>query len=353
MFSLPTLESLSQSLRRMVPTLIPGARADFWPNNLVILCKVVAMSVYEALLRARWIYRQRFASTADGSHLDVHGEEIGVPRAVAVAATGEASFAAADAVNVPAGTQFVSDAGIFYVSTSASAAASGTILAVALAAAEAGSSGNAPAGLGIRPVASISGLTTGTFSAGGGADAEADEPYRARLLERMRARPRGGNADDYIFWVKEAGVFDAAYVRGWLPAAGRVTVYPLKPGSGSARIPTQDDLTALAEHIEKRRPLCAEVVVAQASAHVINVTISGLVGDSEATRQEIAAELADLFDERAAVALPGENASFSRSWISEAVSRATGEDRHVLMSPVNDVQLATGSYPVLGSIGYS
>lgn len=356
MFSLPSLDSLSQGLRQVVPTVIKGARADFWPNNLVIIVKVVALAVYEAMLRARWVYRQIFVSTCTGAHLDVHGAELGLPRANASAADGTATFTPSASLTVPVGTQFVSDSGVFYIAATEATGLTGVAFGVSLVASDPGIVGNAPAGMLVRPVSSLAGLDApGEFLDGParGADAEADEPYRARILERLRSRPRGGNADDYLFWVKETGVFNAAAIRGWLPYAGRVTIYPLKPGSGRARIPTELELLALAEHMETRRPLCAEVILAQAADHAIDIAITGLANDNPTVRQEIAAELADMFDERAAVALPGESATFSRSWIAEAISRATGEDRHVLASPASDVALAAGQLPVVGTIGYS
>lgn len=355
MFSLPSLDSLSQGLRQVVPTVIKGARADFWPNNLVIIVKVVALSVYEAMLRARWIYRQIFVSSCTGAHLDVHGAELGLPRANAGAADGMVTFTPSTAVTVTTGTQFVSDAGVFYVADAEASGSSGVPFGVSLTALEPGLAGNAPAGMLVRPVSVLSGLESpGEFLAGAshGTDIETDEAYRARILERLRSRPRGGNADDYLLWVKETGVYDAAAIRGWLPSAGRVTIYPLKPGSAAERIPTEQELLVLAEHVEARRPLCAEVILAQATVHAIDITISGLANDNPTVRQEITAELADMFDERAAVALPGESATFSRSWIAEAISRATGEERHVLVSPAADVALSAGDLPVLGTIGY-
>ena len=359
MFSIPTLTDVSQKMRRIVPTMIPGARADFWPHNLPIIITTFALAPYDALLRARWVYKQIFIASCSGSHLDVHGAELGIPRAGAKAATGSASFTLSAATTVPLGTVFVSDAGVFYLSTAEVTGALGATIAVPLAAQEAAAAGNAPSGTIVRVVLSntspLPGLDTpGTLASGaaGGANIEDDEPYRARILERLRSRPRGGNADDYTFWVKQSGVFNAVAVRGWLPSAGRVTLYPLKPGSGSERIPTEGELTTLAEHIETVRPLCAEIVLAQASVQPINIVISGLEPDNEGVRREIAAELDDMFDERAKVALPGESTTFSRSWISEAISRARGEDRDILVTPAADVSLTVGAFPTRGTIGY-
>lgn len=352
-FEMPSLEGVSQTLRRAVPTYFPKARADFWPNNLVIIAKVIALGCYEALLRARWVYKQIFISTASDEHLELHGAELGLQRRPALVATGVASLAPTSLINLPIGTLFVAETGAFYVSTTA-AVGTGTVL-VDLAAQNAGSSGNLPAGTTVRLVSPISELMDEyplTLGAGGGADIEGVEAYRARLLDRLRSRPRGGNADDYRYWVREAGGFDAVFIKAWAPGAGRVTLYPLKPGSGAARLPTVPDLTALAEKMELRRPLCAELVLGQAAGKIIDVAISDLDGDTEATRREIYAELADMFDERGVVALPGDVTTFSKSWIDEAVSRAAGEGRHVLASPLADVALLAGEYPILGNVSY-
>lgn len=352
-FDLPTLEGLSQSLRQAVPTYFKRARADFWPNNLTIIGKMIALACYEALLRVRWVYRQIFISTCSEAHLVVHGSELGIARRPALAASGTISLEATAPFSLPAGALFVSDAGEFYLAPSAIVGGAGAV-SIPVIAQNAGVVGNAPAGIAVRLVVPVAGVPEGTlpYGAAGGSDIEDIEAYRARILERLRARPRGGNDDDYRVWVKESGNFDAVFIKGWHPSAGRVTIYPLKPGKGAARIPSAPELAALAEKLERLRPLCAEIVLAQASIVEIPVVISGLSGDTEDVRREIYAELADMFEERAFVALPGESATFSRSWLYEAISRAVGEQRHILVSPAVDVPLAPGSLPVLGSIGY-
>ena len=43
---------------------------------------------------------------------------------------------------------------------------------------------------------------------------------------------------------------------------------------------------------------------------------------------------------------------FSRSWISEAISQAIGEDQHYLSAPQFDLVFAAGEMPVLGQVFY-
>lgn len=349
------LTAVSTRLRNAVRTLIPNARADYWPNNLVIFAKTFAMGVMDALLRAKWVYNQRFIATADELDLLAHGDEIGVTRLAAGFATGNASFTTTGAISLAAGTEFVADSGAFFLSTSAVSASGAGSLTIPLQAKEAGVAGNQPINASVRPVALLSALpNSGAFAQGasGGTDIEDLEIYRARLLERTRARLRGGTKEDYQYWVRLSPVFNAAFVRGWLPSAGRVTVYALKPGAGAARIPTTGELEALAAHLEPYRPLCAEIVLGQAVAQTINISISGLDPDTVAVRAEVLAELADVFDERSAVSLPGENDTFLTAWINEAISRAVGENGHTLVSPASNVSLPTGALPVLGTLTF-
>ena len=61
----------------------------------------------------------------------------------------------------------------------------------------------------------------------------------------------------------------------------------------------------------------------------------------------VRAELVDLF-RRAAV--PG--GVFRRSWITEAVSLAAGEEDHRLIEPAEDIQPGVGEIPVLSVVEF-
>jgi uncharacterized phage protein gp47/JayE len=44
--------------------------------------------------------------------------------------------------------------------------------------------------------------------------------------------------------------------------------------------------------------------------------------------------------------------SFSRSWIWQAVANASGEQRHKITAPADDVALAPGDMAVLGTVTF-
>lgn len=354
-FNIPTLTETSRWLRGLVATSVSGARADIWPNNWTVTVKVVAMATRQGNLRARWIYRQVFVSTAEDDMLDLHGYEIGLGRKPAAAATGELVFAATDGAIVPAGS--VVDAGGLSFAVRLAATAVGNSVTVAVDAIEVGARGNLAAGASARlrdPIAGVDqGGEVGPLGLSGGMEKEPDAAYRRRLIFRKRNKPRGGAQTDYMVWVGEVAGFATARVLAATPALGTVTVYPLLEGSGAGRIPSPADLTRCAAHLELRRPLTATVVVVQPVAEPIAVTITDLEDDSTATRAEIAAEMLDMFDERAFVSAGGE--TLPVAWLSEAVSRAVGESRHrlVLPDPDSDVSLAQGRFPVFAGLTVS
>jgi uncharacterized phage protein gp47/JayE len=350
--TIPTLDATSRWLRGVVATALSGARADIWPNNWTVFVKVMAMAASQGNLRAEWIYKQIFVTTAEDDMLDLHGYEIGLGRKPATAATGEVVFAAADGAIVPAGS--VIDAGGIAFTVRSAATAVGNSVTVTVDATETGQRGNLPAAASVRLREALGGVTQdgeiGSLGLSGGVEKELDAAYRKRLIFRKRNKPRGGAKADYMVWVGEVAGFATAEVFAATPQIGTVTVYPLLEGSGADRIPSPADVLRCAEYIETRRPLTATVVVVQAIEKSIPVTIAQLESDSAATRAEITAEMLDMFDERAFVSAGSE--TFPTAWLSEAASRALGESRHrmVLPDPDTDTALAQGEFPVFGGL---
>ncbi|MCP4564070.1 MAG: baseplate J/gp47 family protein [Bosea sp.] len=351
-FTIPTLTATSRWLRGVVASAVEGARADLWPNNTVVFVKALAMAAGQGNLRAQWIFKQIFVSTADADMLDLHGYEIGLGRKPAAAATGLMIFAATDGATLPAGA--VIDAGGLSFTVRAAAVAAGNSITVPVDALETGPLGNLPPGAEVRLREPWPGVDqageTGPLGLSGGVAKELDEPYRRRLIFRKRNKPRGGAKSDYEGWVGEVAGFTVTGTRAFAatPEPGTVRVYPLLEGTGAERIPGGADVARCADYLETKRPLTATVVVVQPVAKPIPVTLAQLANDSAETRAEIVAEMLDLFDERAFVARGGE--TFPLSWLSEAASRAVGESRHRLTVPPADVGLLPGEYPVFGGL---
>jgi len=109
-------------------------------------------------------------------------------------------------------------------------------------------------------------------------------------------------------------------------------------------------------------PAGVELSVAAPLAHPIDITVSGLSPATTQVQEAVKAELRDMFLRRSRVAgndtehagMPflAVPTTFSRSWIDQAISNATGEDRHALSAPLADVNLLRTEIPTLGNVTF-
>lgn len=356
-FSLPSLDSLAARIRASFKTEIPGADAEIWPNNLSVVGKVVAGAVYEVYLRLEWLYRQIFASTATGEHLDRHAYEVGLSRKPATYARGSVTVTGVVGETVPAGRRFLrADGRAFETVTPVVISGSGRATLI-VQATDAGAAAITAAGQVLTREGVYEELTSnatvGSAGLAEGAEAESDDALRERILFRRRNPPMGGAISDYKIWTESVVGVRKAWVAAYSNGGRMVAVYVLSDGYGVKALPTNSVLDAVRAKIEEERPVCAPYTVTAPVAKTINVAIQGLTPSSAAVRDEVERELIDLFYERAMVALPGSALTFPTSWLSAAIDAAAGEERHRLVSPSADVPLSPGDYPVLGTIEFS
>lgn len=177
----------------------------------------------------------------------------------------------------------------------------------------------------------------------GGADIEADDDLRDRLLARIQAPPHGGNAADYEAWALQVPGVTRAWVYRHHMGAGTVGLAFVCDGRTDI-VPTGAEVAAMAAHIDTLRPVTATVVVFAPVAAPLALTIR-LNPDSAATRAAVSAELRDFL---AREAVPGGTLYLSR--LREAISQAAGEYRHELVAPAADVVSPAGRIATLGVI---
>ena len=100
-------------------------------------------------------------------------------------------------------------------------------------------------------------------------DGEADDAFRARLLDKIRQPITSGNANHYVYWARQVpGVGAARCIPVW-DGPGTVKVVIL-----SAAMAEPDDalIAAVQSYIETQRPIGAAVTVSKAVP--VDVTIS-------------------------------------------------------------------------------
>src|SRR5262249_2386251 len=182
----------------------------------------------------------------------------------------------------------------------------------------------------------------------GGTDDETDDELRARILERIRNPPMGGDLEDYVNWtLRLPGV-----TRAWAAqemGIGTVTVRFMMDDlrADNDGFPTPDDVDTVAAYLNTVRPVTVKDLFVEAPIpQPVNLHITYLDSDVAATRNAITASLIDIFRERAA---PG--AIWYRSWSDEGIAAAPGVVAYDLVA--SDVVMPAGGYmAVLGDITY-
>ena len=204
---------------------------------------------------------EALALTASETGLATIGENYGVIRDPATAATITADLPADNGTNIPAQTEFTgSSNGVRYLTTGLVVAA-GDVAALTLTARDAGQVGNLPIDdtltignqiAGAGTTATVTGTTTT------GADAQALESYRAEVLAETRSQGGGGNTADYKRWAEEAPGTVRAFPYSGQPYPtvgdpGDRTVY-IESATETDGIPTSDQLDEARQYINYEPP---------------------------------------------------------------------------------------------------
>lgn len=352
-----SLADISKRVRGAYREYLPGTDSALANNFVTVTAKVLAALSHEFELRMAYLSRQLFLSTADAQFLVRHAADVGIYRKSAAPAVGTVSGTGEANATYPAGVRFVSGE-ITYVSTMPASASPIGALAFQVQAEVSGARTNRDGGgfLSLAdpilwPSLAVE-WTIGEDGLGGGADIETDEALRARALARKRNPPGGGTLTDY----EQIALSVPGVVRAWAfrdpGGPGFIAVLFLFNGRPNL-IPTEGDVAVVQAAIEVRRLIRIDDSVAAAPiARPVNLVISGLASDTAAVRASIATAVSKALLDRGRPGITGDVFMLSRSWIEEAISSVTGEDRHVLVEPAGDVMLTAGQYAVLGEVDY-
>jgi uncharacterized phage protein gp47/JayE len=363
-FARPSLAALRDRIRADIASRFPGADTTLRHNNLRVTAAVIAGASNEDLAYLDWQFRQLFPDTAEGTYLERWAAIWGVTRTGAVRATGTVTVSGLAGTAVPQGARLRRGDGVELELTAAGEVGGGGTATIAARALVGGASGATDVTTPLTFVTTPAGLSDQAVVAAaltGGTDLESDASLLRRTLLRIQAPAHGGNGSDWTQWCLAVAGVTRVWVSAGTPMAGGVTIYPLFDDLRAAEngIPQGDDAVfrphaatigsgdqrLVLDALLDLRPVTASVFVTALVPVALDVTVSGLAADTAAVRDAIETELADMLYRRAA---PG--ATISRSWIGEAVSRAAGEDRHVLVSPAADVAVAAGEIVVPGTL---
>lgn len=172
---------------------------------------------------------QNLAVSADGADLEEIGAEYDVIRDLAIPATLKISINADDDTVIPATVSFRGVLNGIDYEPESSAIAAGGVAIMTITAVTAGTIGN----LNIDDTLTMDTVIPGAEPIGTvteiielGTDEEAENVYRSRVLDVIRAKPGGGNAVDYKIWAQAVPGVERAFVYAGKPFDVIETSYP-------------------------------------------------------------------------------------------------------------------------------
>lgn len=314
---------------------------------LAAFARLIAGGSFLMLSYAEWRARQMLPATQEAEFLDGSGDLWKLPRKVATEARGPVTFTGNDGSSVPIGAELSRVDGARYVTTETGLVDDGEIT-LEVEAVASGFAGNAAEDTPLSLTSPISGIDTEAVVAApglaGGADAETDEQYRERLLERYAKPPAGGSQADYVHWTLEVAGISRAYVLTNLAELGTVYVTFAVDDDPLGPIPSPALVDQVQAYLDERRPLGARVTVFEPAAQALDPDIR-VKPDTAAVRTAVEEQLKDLVRQRG-----GPGVVLTIGEIREAISTAPGESTHELVAPVADVEVADGALLTLGTI---
>lgn len=344
-FERPTLPELIDQGAAELESRLPGVLARVRNSVVGVLNRVLAGALSALYKYADYQALQFYPDTCAAGTLPAHGALWGKPRLPAAAAVGTVQFNGVNGAAVPIGVVVQRADGVQYSTAAAGLIAAG-VANVPVVAVAAGQLGNAVVATRLTlttPVNNVNAVASAIAALAGGADVEAIEPWRARVLARIRKPPQGGADFDYTAWALD------------VPGVTRAWVYPGEQGPGTVvlrfvrdndanQIPDATAVAAVQNYVDALRPVTATTYVVAPVATVQNFSIT-LLPDTPAIRAAVMAELTELYRREAK---PGATMLISHQ--REAISSAAGETDHVLVMPNANQVYTTGQMPTLGNI---
>lgn len=363
-FSRPTLTDLrAQAMQDVTASDLPNADGMLRRAVLRVLAWVVAGLAYLHYGYLDWIARMAVPFTAAQEFLVAWAALVGIIRKPASLAQGPILFTGTTGSVIPAGTEIVRSDGVQFTTL-----ADGVIDAlgsaiVSVIAVQPGAAGQTDAGVQFTIATTIAGVQPGGIANAaftGGADAEADDALRTRMLQRYAEPPQGGARADYLEWALAVPGVTRAWVFGSTMGPGSVLLYVMLDeaqaifggfpqgtdgvaGDETRGVAAMGDQLAVANYIYPREPVTALVYVAAPTAFPINVTITDLDQNTLAVRTAISAALVAVLLQKGEVA-----GTIYQSDIEEAIASVSGVKHFTLAYPTAPVVMTMGQLPTLG-----
>lgn len=331
---------------------------------LAMIGRAVALEVREIHDHVAWWGRQYFVDTAEDEFVQRHSNIWGISARPATFAVGKIDIEGAAGTPIPADLEIAGSDGTIFTTTETAVIGANGGVSVSIIASVAGPSGNLEAGIRLRTVTAFTEINRITVADGGfagGAEAETPAELGVATIAHIRQRPHGGAGFDYPTWLREQ--FDVRAVKpetDWVGRGSVGVIVAMKDGT-SARAPTESEMAEMLAYLGAPgsssgvRPVTAYVAMVPAEMRELPIRVR-VRPDTVATRAAVeeayAAFIATIGDENDDQNESPIGAIIEPSRISEAISAASGEYAHDLISPSARFTLDRDQYPLPGEITF-
>ena len=358
-FNRPTLDELVERVEAEIKGII-GVTNIIRRQFLYVLARVIAGVAHLWHGALEYNSRQFLPTTMDEQNLIAYGGIWGIARNEAQAGVYTASGTGTNGTVIPANTIFIRSDGAEYFTQDEETIAGG-VVTLTLVAEDAGTDSELSVSDVVtiqNPIAGLDSEVTIASVVTEPEDLESIASYRQRIIFRIQNPISGGTATDYIQWALEVAGVTRAWVLPQQLGPGTVSVTFVEDNEDPIT-PSGAKVTEVADYIEERRPVTADVTVFAPTLFPIDMTIE-LKPNTTDVQNAVTAELEDLILRDAALAGAYKTAEETHdgkillSRINEAISIAVGEEDHNITlingSSPADVTPPTNNLAVLGTI---
>ena len=310
----------------------------------------LAAQVYSLYVQSEWVVRQAFPQTAEGEYLDQHAQLRGLSRKPAVAAEGIVRFTAGDVSEsdreIPQGTVCMTAGLVRFETTRSTVIPADERTAEApVRALEPGSLGNVSAGAIVSMAVAPFGVSscTNPDPCTGGADGEADEALRERVLETFKRLPNGANV---AFYQQGALSFDQVAAATVIPRPHGVGTVDVIPATLTG-IPDDDLLKQMQDYFDERREIAVDLEVRAPTPVSVDITVQVELEEGQ-NRDEVLARVRDAIQSWFTGRLLGQRVL--RAKLGEIVYHCEGVANYSITTPSTDRAVKVDELPVLGKL---
>lgn len=352
----PTLSELIDQVENTINVSLGTTEASLRFNYLNGIADATAGALNGVYSYQDYIAKNAFPDTADSDNLSRWAGIWGVPRDAATKSTG--SIKATGVLNafIPKGTELKRSDDVRYLTIEDAIMPIDNEISIEVESVKTGANTdveiNAIEGIDLTFISPPTGVASTAVVEEGGIDGgdpeESDDSLLAKLLDRIQTPPHGGNSDDYITWATEVEDVTRAWEFHYPDTElGAVRVLFMTDNATVDGFPEQDKIDDVQEYIDGERPVTVKQFTAGAPIKKPQDFTLQVVPATLDVQENVTKQLESLFLRDAS---PGSTIRLSN--VSEAISLATGEEYHYIISPTDDIDSDQYELLTLGNITY-